>query len=147
MLFISDTNILSSLAAADALSFLLCLFPNTIIYIPPAVHQELQIGLERGKTYLNLVLQRIKTGDIQVIDLLEQEQKSIDNLPKKLNRGECEAIALAQNRQAALLSNDKRAIRYCQQQYIEIIDLSDLLRLFWTVGVLKCVSRLSEWRK
>jgi len=56
-----------------------------------------------------------------------------------LNRGECEAIALAQNRQAALLSNDKRAIRYCQQQDIEIIDLSDLLRLFWTVGVLSKV--------
>jgi mannose-6-phosphate isomerase-like protein (cupin superfamily) len=43
MLVVSDTNIFR-------------LFPDTIIYIPPTVHQELQIGLEKGKTYLNLVL-------------------------------------------------------------------------------------------
>ncbi len=43
-----------------------------------------------------------------------------------------EAIVLAQTRRAALLSNDKRAIRYCQEQGIRAIDLPNLLRLLWT---------------
>ncbi|KHD07937.1 hypothetical protein PN36_04555 [Candidatus Thiomargarita nelsonii] len=60
----------------------------------------------------------------------------IKSLPNKLNRGECEAIALAKNRQALLLCNDKRAIRYCQQEGIESINLPYLLRLFWTRKIL-----------
>ncbi|MEN8218970.1 MAG: hypothetical protein ABFS56_21880 [Pseudomonadota bacterium] len=114
MLVVSDTNIPSSLAACDALSCLFRLFPDTIIYIPPTVHQELQIGLEKGKTYLNLVL--LATHQIQVLDLLELEQQMIKSLPNKLNRGECEAIALAKNRQALLLCNDKRAMEKIPQQ-------------------------------
>ncbi len=137
MLVISDTNILSSLAACDALSCLFRLFPDTIIYIPPTVHQELQIGLENGKRYLNLVL--LATHQIQVLHLLELEQQMIKSLPNKLNRGECEAIALAKNRQALLLCNDKRAIRYCQEEEIESINLPYLLRLFWTRKILSKV--------
>ena len=41
------------------------------------------------------------------------------------------AIALAQTRRAMLLSNDKRAVRYCQQQNIRVVTLVDILRLLW----------------
>ncbi|EDN65833.1 hypothetical protein BGP_3707 [Beggiatoa sp. PS] len=58
MIFVvSDTNIPSSLAAGNALSSLSLLLSDTTIYIPPTVYQELQIGLERGKTHLNLVFE------------------------------------------------------------------------------------------
>ena len=40
------------------------------------------------------------------------------------------------NRQVPLLSNDKRAIRYCQQQKIEVIDLPQLLRALWVTGII-----------
>jgi len=133
---VSDTNIPSSLAAGNALSSLSLLFPDTTIYIPPTVYQELQIGLERGKTHLNLVLEWITTRQISILELLETEQQMIESLPNKLNRGEREAIALAKNRQGLLLCNDKRAVRYCQQQRIENIDLPYLLRLFWTRQIL-----------
>jgi len=132
MLFVSDTNIPSSLAAGNALSSLSLLFPDTTIYIPPTVYQELKMGLERGQTHLNIVLEWIVTRHISILELLETEQQMIESLPNKLNRGEREAIALAKNRQGLLLCNDKRAVRYCQQQGIENIDLPYLLRLFWT---------------
>lgn len=132
MLVISDTNILSSLAACDALSPLFRLLQAPIIYIPPTVYQELHKGLEKGKTYLNPVFELLATHQIQVIDLLEFEQNMIKSLPNKLNLGEREAVALAKSRQALLLCNDKQAIRYCQQQGIETINLPYLLRLFWT---------------
>ena len=73
----------------------------------------------------------IGTNQIQVLELLEVEQEMMKSLPHKLNRGEREAIVLAKNRKALLLCNDKLAIRYCQQQGIENINLPYLLRLFW----------------
>ncbi len=136
MFIISDTNILSSLAACESLSLLSRLFPDAVIYIPPAVEQELQVGVNRGQTYVNLVLRAIAIGDIQILDLSAQEREIIPTLPGKLNLGEREAIILAQSRGAPLLSNDKRAGRYCQQHNVEVVDLSDLLRLLWTRRVI-----------
>lgn len=132
MLIISDTNILSSMAAADALHLLSRLFPKTVISIPPAVLKELEIGLNRGRTHLNPILQAIATNQIEVLHLSEPEQLLIPTFPRKLNLGEREAIALAQHRDVPLLSNDKRAVRYCQRESIEVLDLADLLRALWT---------------
>jgi predicted nucleic acid-binding protein len=128
MIILSDTNIISSFAAAGAFPWLLQLFRHTNIHIPPAVQQELQAGLARGKTYLEPVL---ASKELCVLELSEVEKQLAQTLPAKLNRGECEAIALAKYRGGILLSNDKRAIRYCDDQRIEALDLVDLLRLLW----------------
>jgi len=45
MAVVSDTNILSSFATADGLLYLFKLFPNEILYIPPAVELELHAAL------------------------------------------------------------------------------------------------------
>lgn len=131
MIVVSDTNILSSLAAAQAFPLLLRLFTGSELYIPPAVYEELQLGLTRGKTYLEPVLQAIVADEIQVIDLSLTEKRLMSTMPAKLNAGESEAIALSQTRRATLLSNDKRAIRYCEKQKIQVLNLSDILRLLW----------------
>jgi len=117
VLVISDTNILSSLAAAEAVSLLFRLFPNTTIYIPPAVHLELQTGLTYGQTHLEPILQAIG-GKLQILHLSENEQELAQGLPRKLNAGEREAIALSKNRRSRLLSNDKQAVRYCRQKVL-----------------------------
>jgi predicted nucleic acid-binding protein len=59
------------------------------------------------------------------------------SLPPKLNAGESEAIALCQNGKLPLLSNDKRAIRYCNNHGINVTDLPTVLNLLWTRGVIK----------
>lgn len=64
MLIISDTNILSSLAAGDALPLLFQLFPNQTIYIPPAVHQEVLAGLSRRR-YLIAVSEALTQAQIK----------------------------------------------------------------------------------
>lgn len=130
MLVISDTNILSSLAAGEALPLLFRLFPSATIYIPPAVHGELQTGLAYGQTHLAPILQAIG-GKLQILSLSENEQELAQGLPKKLNAGEREAIALSKNRQGRLLSNDKQAVRCCRQHGINVIDLPLVLRLLW----------------
>ncbi len=131
MLVISDTNILGSFAAGEALHLLFRLFPNTSISFPPAVHQELQTGLIYGQTHLESILQALDDGKLQILPLSENEQSFAQGLPKQLNAGEREAITISKNRHGQLLSNDKQVVRYCRQNNIRVVDLPFLLRLLW----------------
>ncbi|MDM8527742.1 hypothetical protein QUF58_05950 [Anaerolineales bacterium HSG24] len=132
MIIISDTNILSSFAACDSLPLLFRLFSRSEICIPPAVQDELQVGLKYGKTHLNIALKEIFENRIQRLPLSSNEQEFSQNLPKNLKIGEREGIALAQNRKLLFLSNDKQAVRYCHRYGILANDLVDILRLLWT---------------
>jgi len=60
-------------------------------------------------------------------------------LPEGLNPGECEAIAIAQQRCGRLLSNDKKAMNYCLTNQIKVANLADLLREFWLRGLISPV--------
>ncbi len=70
-----------------------------------------------------------------MLKLSKHEQQLAQSFPKKLNAGECEAIALAKYRKGLLLSNDKQAVRYCKERQIRVIDLPLILRLLWTKNV------------
>lgn len=132
MTIVSDTNILNSLAAANAFGELQRLFIRSTLSIPPAVRDELQVAVERGRSYLDSLITAIAAGDIPVLALTDDEHTLLSTLPRRLNAGECEAIAICQQRQVPLLSNDRRAVRYCQANGIDVVDLSTILRLFWT---------------
>lgn len=136
MAIVSDANILSSLAAADALDLLPQLFVGDEIFIPQAVEQELQAGLTYGKSHLNRVFQAISLGEIQVLHLTAHERALTTPLPRKLHAGEREGIILCQVRKHLFLSNDKRAIRYCQANGISNVNLEAFLRLLWIRGIL-----------
>ncbi len=132
MTIVSDTNILSSLAAINALPLLQRLFARSTISIPPAVLDELQTAVDRGRTYLQPLVAAITAGEIVILELTDEERLLETTLPRKLNAGEREAIALCRQRRIPLLTNDRRAIRYGQTNGIDAIDLPTLLRLFWT---------------
>ena len=67
MPIVSDTNILSSLAAANALALLQQLFARSILSIPPAVRDELRKAVDRGKTYLEPLVMAITAGEILLL--------------------------------------------------------------------------------
>ena len=136
MIVISDTNILSSLAAGEALPALLELFASSALWIPPAVFQELQVGLDGGKTYLTSVFQVLADQQIAVVALSKDAEALLPHYPPRLNLGECQAIALAQTHKALLVSNDKRAIRYCQSQNLPVLNLENILRQLWVRKIL-----------
>ncbi|WP_124681970.1 hypothetical protein [Candidatus Viridilinea mediisalina] len=64
--------------------------------------------------------------------MTDNERVLATALPQRLNAGECEAIALCHQRRIPLLSNDRRAVRYCQTNGIDVVDLPAILRLCWT---------------
>ena len=136
MIVISDTNVLSSLAAGDSFPVLLRLFARSKLAIPPCVQRELQAGLEQGNIYLQPIIQAVLTQKIEVVPLSAEAEQLAFGYPARLDEGEREAIALAQTRKAILLSNDRAAIRYCQQHGIRVIGLVTILRLLWTENVM-----------
>ncbi len=138
MIVISDTNILSSFAAGNAFSLLFHLFAQPEIYIPPAVLEEVHVALTHGRSYLLVLVEAVATQQIVVLPLNSTEAELLRLLPHRLNVGERQAIVLAEQRNGVLLSNDQRAVRYCEQQGIRSLDLVDILRLLW---VRKIISR------
>ncbi len=105
MTVVSDTNMLSSLAAADAVDRLQHLFARSTVSIPPSVRDKLQAAIDRDRTYLTSVVTAIAAGDIPVIALTEDERALAVTLPRRLNAGECEAIAICQQHRLPLLRN------------------------------------------
>ena len=133
---ISDANILSSLAAADALDVLIELFPDDTIYMPPAVEQELLVALGYGKTHVQRVIQALKNREIKRIKLTEAERMLMTTLPSNLQASKQESIAICQARKLLFLSNHRRAIRYCEANDIQVVSLDLLLRALWTRDIL-----------
>jgi len=131
MAVVSDTNILSSFAAADGLLYLFKLFPNEILYIPPAVELELHAALSHGKSHVQLVFGAIHQGAIQVLPLTRSELALTTTLPGKLHAGEREALILCQSRQHQFISNDRKAVNYGRAVGIKVMNLETLLRLLW----------------
>lgn len=131
MVIVSDTNILSSLAAADALSLLSQLFPDDTIHIPPAVEQELQAAFDFGKRHVERIFAALDAGVIHLIELTTAERVHMTTLPSQLHAGEREGIVLCQVRKCLFLCNDRRAIRYCEANSIQVVDLIIVLRLLW----------------
>lgn len=136
MVIISDTNILSSFAAANALDLLAKLFDKDKICIPPAVERELQTALTYGKTHVERVIQALEAGDIERTTLTEAERKLMAALPRKLHDGEREGIVICQARKLPFLSNDRRAVNYCNKNGIRAIPLVVVLRSLWIEKIL-----------
>jgi predicted nucleic acid-binding protein len=90
------------------------------------------MGLDYGQKHIERIFLALQSGDIQVLHLTDAERTLIANLPAKLHAGEREGIALCQTRSHLFLSNDRRAIRYCQAHDIDALSLEILLRFLWT---------------
>lgn len=134
-MIVSDTNTLSSFAAARALDLLFAALHVEVIYVPPAVQAELSAGIERRIVHLQQIQDLFDAGRLQVVELTEDEDVFQSSLPATLGRGEREGIALAVGRGARLLTNDNRALRICRCHNIPHLNLNALLRLLWLEGV------------
>ncbi len=100
-----------------------------------AYHQVFTKSSKRVETKAKLILRwysrQLIPRQIETLALSRNEEEVLQEYPQKLNLGERQAIALAQSRRSTLLSNGKRAVRYCQQQQIRVVNLVDILRLLW----------------
>lgn len=130
-MIIADTNILSTFARIGRLDLLFAVAETEVLYLPPAVIREIEIGLRRGRGFLQPIVDELTGGGFKPLDLTAEENTLASTLPPSLNSGERECIALCAKRSGKLLTNDKRARNYCQANRIPCLDLKLILRRLW----------------
>ena len=134
-MFVADTSVLSSFAAARGLDLLLDVLGVEALFMPSAVQREVQVGLERGAEYLQAIVELVKAGRIRVLTFEPTDSECVASLPSGFGAGEREAVALCQRYNATVLCNDRLVRRYCSQHNIPCLDLARLLRLLWLKGL------------
>jgi predicted nucleic acid-binding protein len=130
---VADTNIVSTFARVGALSLLVRLLEVDRLHITSASSHELRKAVAAGCAFLTPVLDAMPSGgELDLVELTEQENLALRDLPGSLGAGEAESIAVCLNRSGArLLTNDKRARNYCREKGIPCLDLPGLLRASW----------------
>lgn len=135
MIIVSNTTPLSELAKIDRLDLLQILF--TRILIPSAVYTELTTGNHPATTAIPAATW-IETRVVNQAERIEQLLQT-----PGLDRGECAAIALAEELNADRLLMDERAGRRLAQQLgLPVIGTIGILLLAKRLGILNEITPL-----
>jgi predicted nucleic acid-binding protein len=123
MSVISNTTVLSNFAAIDSLDRLRELFDK--LYLSTEVYQEIQRGLEEGYTFYSgveeVLLPMRPDGWLHLTSLTtDKEVLTFSSMPGQLHAGEASCLAIAQQRNWLLLTDDKAARRYATEQSIAV---------------------------
>lgn len=132
---ILDTNVLSRLAKENALDLLEKL-PSLPLYVTTAIQDELDVGLKNGVSYLSEVLLLIDRGVVLLATVEGVERKFMRRLPRKLAKGEAEAIVICRQRSMVFITHDRKAAEYCERAKIACIRLTDWLIVLQDAGIL-----------
>ena len=122
-----DCDIVSTLAKIDGISLLVEIFEDIRIVIPNAVYVELLEAERIGFTFTEKIFQ----SQIEITTMLDSELIDFKNIVKnkRIHHGEAEGIAIARNRNGVFLTNDRIAVRFCEQNDVKVLDLKDILRM------------------
>jgi len=135
-MILADTDILSALAKIERLDDLFVLLNASEICVAPGVVVELQQSLALGRDFAQPVFSLIQRGRIRIVQLAAKDASFRDTLPGTLGTGERESIALAKSSGGVVLSNESRVAAHCRAHGIVCLRLPDILRAFWTEGIL-----------
>ncbi|MBI1760086.1 MAG: hypothetical protein HYR56_01490 [Acidobacteria bacterium] len=92
-MIVADTNILSTFARLGRCDLLFAVAETGVLHLPPAVIQELEIGLRKGHDYLQPIVDGLAgAAGFVALDLTAVEKRQADELPTALNTGERECI-------------------------------------------------------
>lgn len=122
-----DCDIVSTLAKIDRISILVEIFEDKRIVIPNAVYVELLEAERIGFRFTEKIFQ----SQIEITTMLDSELIDFKNIVKnkRIHHGEAEGIAIARNRKGVFLTNDRIAVRFCEQNDVKVLDLKDILRI------------------
>lgn len=125
---ILDCDIASCLAKINRIDLLWAAFPNFEVYITESVSIELLRASQAGFSFPDRIFK-----SITVISLNQEERMMLQDMPKNrsIHFGEAEGMILSKNRCAIFLTNDSRAVRYCRDSDINVLDLRDILFLLF----------------
>jgi len=142
-LVLVDTDILSIFSKIERLPLLYAVFDQEELYIAAAVENEIKIGVSKGFSFSNAIIELNTQGRIQIQQPTNTDKIYMDSLPDSLALGERESMAICKRLTALFVSNERRVKHHCQVNGIRCTNLNEILRTLWELGILP----LSEVRK
>jgi predicted nucleic acid-binding protein len=125
-LLILDTDAASVLAKGEILDESLKLFKQHKVVITPKIEEELEKPIEYGYMYPKRVFERLETTNINETEKKQYrdwfEETSVD-------RGELEATAVAENRDAIFLTMDQQAKKFAEEKQVQTLSFNNLIKL------------------
>lgn len=125
-MLIIDTDAASVLAKAKLLDETLEVFKNHKVVITPKIEEELEKPLEHGYKYPNKVFDKLYTETPT-----EEERKQYREWFKEqsVDKGELEATAVAESRDAIFFTMDQAAAKYAEKQGVQTLAFNNLAKL------------------
>jgi predicted nucleic acid-binding protein len=121
-------KLLSSLSScqSELLEETLELFENHEVVITPKIEEELEKPLEHGYSYPNRIFDRI---DTEPPTSEERDQYREWFNEQTVDKGELEAIAIADSRDAIFFTMDQAANRYAERREVQTLSFRTLVEL------------------
>ena len=125
-MLIIDTDAASVLAKGKLLDETLELFDNHEVVITPKIEEELEKPLEHGYNYPNQIFEKIDTESPT-----EKERKQYREWfnEQSVDKGELEAITIAESRDAIFFTMDQAANQYAEKQKVQTLAFNNLVKL------------------
>ena len=121
-----DTNILSTFAKIDRLDLLEKVFGK--MHISTNVLDEVKRAEELGYSHAERISKWIEDDKILISCVKENEVEFLDKIPYSFGRGERDSVAMALNRDALIVTNERKVLNFCRKKGIAHVRLNKILR-------------------
>ncbi|MCK4736794.1 MAG: hypothetical protein KAT65_30345 [Methanophagales archaeon] len=130
-----DTNILSTFAKIGKLELLFGVFSQKTLYLSPNVFQELKDAKDKWYDFVEHIFKLLQSRKLKLLPLEEDEYMLMLQLPKYFGKGELDSIAICMKRNYILLSNERKVIKFCEENGIDHFNLNGILKALWMFDI------------
>lgn len=121
-----DCDLTSTFAKVNRIDLLEKLFSDAKLAITASVYNELLEAKQYGFDFPDNVMQ----SSIGLINIQREEKGIFEDFLQdyRIHLGEAEGIAIAKCRNGVFITNDSRAVEFCKEKEVKVLNLKDILR-------------------
>ena len=121
-----DCDLISTFAKVNRIDLLEKLFSDSKLVITASVYNELLEVKQYGFDFPDKVMQ----SSIGLINIQRDERGIFEDFlhDYRIHLGEAEGIAIAKCRNGVFITNDSRAVEFCKEKRVKVLNLKDILR-------------------
>jgi len=131
-----DCDLTSTFAKVNRIDLLEKLFSDDQLVITASVYNELLEVKQYGFDFPDKVMQ----SSIGLINIQREERGIFEDFLQdyRIHLGEAEGIAIAKCRNGVFITNDSRAVEFCKEKGVKVLNLKDILR---RISVVKIINK------
>ena len=120
-------------------AFLCCLpyLVKTFSTFRLAVEIEIRIGVANHSTSHGTSWSCTHRGESGHVNPTALDRQSMATMPPSLGLGERESIAICKRLNSIFVSNERRVKHHCRDYGVDCVNLVEILRALWELGILK----------